>query len=69
MPLKHKVFMKLYYDTKISQLSRTKHVNKLKKIHKLEDYELCDSDEYIREELKKYQLARNQIFGTMVHHF
>lgn len=37
--------------------------NKLKKIH-----QLCDSDEYIREKLKSYQLTHNQFFGMMVRH-
>ena len=39
MLLKHKVFMKLYCDTKLSQLSRAELVNELKKIHELEDHE------------------------------
>ena len=62
MLLKHKVFMKLYCDTKLSQLSRAELVDELKKIHELEDHELHESDEHMREKLKKYQRTRNLIF-------
>ena len=48
MLLKHKVFMKLYCDTKLSQLSRAELVDELKKIHELEDHELHESDEQMR---------------------
>ena len=60
--LKHKVFIKLYCDTKLSQLSRSELVDELKKTHELEDHELHKSDEHIREKLKKYQRTRNLIF-------
>ena len=62
MLLKHKVFMKLYCDTKISQLSRAELVDELKKIHELEDHELNESDEHMREKLMKYQRTRNLVF-------
>ena len=62
MLLKHKVFMKLYSDTKLSQLSRAELVDELKKIHELEDHELHESDEHMREKLEKYQRTRNLIF-------
>ena len=62
MLLKHKVFMKLYCDTKLSQLSRAELVDELKKIHELEDHELHESDEHMREKLKQYQRTRNLIF-------
>lgn len=51
MLVKHKVSVKLYYDIKLSQLCRTKFMNKLKRIHELKDQELCDSDEYMKEKL------------------
>ena len=62
MLLKHKVFMKLYCDTKLSQLSRVELVDELKKIHELEDHELHENDEHMRENLKQYQRTRNLIF-------
>ena len=62
MLLKYKVFIKLYCDIKLSQLSRPELVDELKKIHELEDHELHKSDEHIREKLKKYQHTRNLIF-------
>ena len=51
MLVKHEVSVKLYYDIKLSQLCRTKFMNKLKRIHELKDQELCDSDEYMKEKL------------------
>ena len=61
--------MMLYCDTKLSQLSRTELVDELKKIHELEDHELHESDEDMREKLKKYQRTRNLVFWQMVRHF
>ena len=37
-------------------------MDELKKIHELEDHELHENDEHMREKLKKYQRTRNLIF-------
>ena len=53
MLLKHKAFTKLCCDTKLSQLSRAELVDELRNIHELEDHELHESDEHMREKLRK----------------
>ena len=62
MLLKHKAFTKLCCDTKLSQLSRAELVDELRNIHEFEDHELHESDEHMREKLRKYQRTRYLIF-------
>ena len=61
MLLKQNVFMKLYCDTKLSQLISSELVDELKEIHKLDNHELHEINEHTREKLKKYQRTRSLI--------